>query len=444
MLFATHGALLSAQEVSSESIVDWTQKTFSSSLNLDMNAAGLPFPTGKTTGVNRINNQLPILVKDSLLALNVDSSYRLEDLVINGMFPFDDIISLIDNGTHSPGIFNRTGSQLNMEHYLDLLKINSAMVKHGNPYSPRTPIDFVPSRPYTGIIIDARGSLSVQGEFVKKKGEPCFFPKIWDETMELLYERNMTDASVARSGGIVAYDFSDDESRYLDRVGNDPLRIKARKIYGMNPTDPVISRNDALKVLSVPENLALLRQGKVVILLDKDQLVRKAEPTYKDKDYYVIYRDLAKFLYEDKVEDVTVVPTKDGTKISIQNLRFVADSSLLLPEEQPRLDSIAEMLREMAQSGEFTITVEGHTASVGKPTGELNLSIERAQAILQAMKQRGLDTTHFTYKGYGGTLPVGDNSTEEGRAQNRRVEIMVIPKATYIQRDWGSSGSYQQ
>ena len=50
------------------------------------------------------------------------------------------------------------------------------------------------------------------------------------------------------------------------------------------------------------------------------------------------------------------------------------------------------------------------------------------------MEQRGIDTSDFTYRGYGGTVPLGDNDTAEGRAMNRRVEIMILPKQIYIQR----------
>ena len=91
------------------------------------------------------------------------------------------------------------------------------------------------------------------------------------------------------------------------------------------------------------------------------------------------------------------------------------------------MDELAEMIRAVTASQEYTVTVEGHTASVGKPTGELNLSIERAQAIIQALERRGIDTSQFT-------VPLGDNNTAEGRAMNRRVEIMIIPKQTYVQR----------
>lgn len=425
---------LSAQSVSSESTVDWTNRTFTSTLNLDMKQANLSFPTGKNTASNRMNSQLPLLIKDPLLSLKVDSSYTLNDMIVNDLLSFDSITSIIETGTKSPAIFSQTGLALNMNHQMNLANIGILMIKHRYPYSPKEPIQQVASRKYTGIIIDARGSLPVQGEFVQDQVDPCFFPTVWDDDMNLLYEKNMTNAAIAQKEGIVHYDYSDDESRYQDRIGNDPLRIRARKVYGINRTDPIISRNDALKILSIPENIRLLNEGRVVILLDQERLIHPVATPSKDDAYYVVLRELKEFIYDDKVQDVEIRDDARGIQISVQNLQFVADSSELLAEEEPRLNELAEMLRTVVESQEYTVTVEGHTASVGKPTGELNLSIERALAIIQAMEKRGIDTSQFTYRGYGGTVPLGDNDTAEGRAMNRRVEIMIIPKQTYIQR----------
>lgn len=425
---------LSAQSVSSESTVDWTNRTFTSTLNLDMKQANLSFPTGKNTASNRMNSQLPLLIKDPLLSLKVDSSYTLNDMIVNDLLSFDSITSIIETGTKSPAIFSQTGLALNMNHQMNLANIGILMIKHRYPYSPKEPIQQVASRKYTGIIIDARGSLPVQGEFVQDQVDPCFFPTVWDDDMNLLYEKNMTNAAIAQKEGIVHYDYSDDESRYQDRIGNDPLRIRARKVYGINRTDPIISRNDALKILSIPENIQLLNEGRVVILLDQERLIHPVATPTKDDTYYVVLRELKKFIYDDKVQDVEIRDDARGIQISVQNLQFVADSSELLAEEEPRLNELAEMIRTAVESQEYTVTVEGHTASVGKPTGELNLSIERALAIIQAMEKRGIDTSQFTYRGYGGTVPLGDNDTAEGRAMNRRVEIMIIPKQTYIQR----------
>lgn len=115
--------------------------------------------------------------------------------------------------------------------------------------------------------------------------------------------------------------------------------------------------------------------------------------------------------------------TDRGVRLSIRQLNFIADSAELLPGESQRLDAIAEALLSIEQ-GQFL--VEGHTAATGNPIGELKLSGARALQIINELCKRGLRHGQFIYKGQGGTVPIGDNSTSEGRAQNRRVEITVL------------------
>jgi len=71
---------------------------------------------------------------------------------------------------------------------------------------------------------------------------------------------------------------------------------------------------------------------------------------------------------------------------------------------------------------------------VNKPNGQQTLSLQRAETIVNALVGEGLSENLFTWYGYGGTMPVADNSTAEGRAANRRVEIIVSPEGTEIQR----------
>jgi outer membrane protein OmpA-like peptidoglycan-associated protein len=119
--------------------------------------------------------------------------------------------------------------------------------------------------------------------------------------------------------------------------------------------------------------------------------------------------------------EMTNVP--EGIKLTIKDLRFVADSDELLPEENIRLEKIAEILQSIPDR---FLLIEGHTASIGNPNGELNLSIERAKKITDELSQRGIAADRFIYKGWGGTKPIGDNNTDEGRRMNRRVEITIM------------------
>ena len=423
-----------SQSISSTSTVDWTSPNFNSELMLDIEKAGINMPSGRNAAIVKIHTNLPALEKDPLLSLCADSAYSIGDMILQNTITFEEISNVMTQGKKKPGILSSDMKTMSVSHTFSLTDISALLVKHNAPYTPNIPIETVSSRAYTGIIIDARGVLSVQGEFVSSEAYPCLFPKIWDETMDLLYEKNMAYSDVAKVQGIVSYSWSDDESLYQDRIGKDPLRISARKVYGANRTDPVISRTDALKILSVPENLQLLKEGKVVILLDKENLVYPVEFTIKNQSYYTKYKELEQFIYDKAIENTTVISGDDGIHISIEDINFVPDSPELLPDEHGRLDLIADKLLDVVSDNEYTLIVEGHTASVGKPTGEMNLSVLRAQTIIDELVKRGIDKDLFTYKGYGGTAPIGDNTTEEGRAKNRRVEIIVQPKTTYIQR----------
>ena len=120
---------------------------------------------------------------------------------------------------------------------------------------------------------------------------------------------------------------------------------------------------------------------------------------------------------------VIVENTAAGIRLTMQNLNFKPDSAELLPGEKERLDQIAQVLKEVPDQ---MFLVEGHTASVGYEKGEMKLSVERANSVANALIQRGIPREKFICKGSGGTKPIADNSTPEGKAKNRRVEITIL------------------
>ncbi|MDR2304792.1 MAG: OmpA family protein [Treponema sp.] len=122
-------------------------------------------------------------------------------------------------------------------------------------------------------------------------------------------------------------------------------------------------------------------------------------------------------------KNIEVVSVPEGIKLTVKDIRFVPDSAEFLPEEKDRLDSIAAALQTAPQK---SFLVEGHTASVGRPEGEIQLSVERAKRMVDEMVKRGIPEERFFYKGWGGKKPLADNSTEEGRRLNRRVEITIL------------------
>ena len=437
-VFVFTAQILSALDLNSalesKSSVDWTKNDFYSSISLDVRKQNLNSPAGKNAAEALIKLKMPSLVKDPLLTLFVDNSNYLGDVVSGGSINLEQITEIIEDGKRNSPVFSADAKTLNTTNIIKITNLSAVLVRHQYPYTAQEPLDSVPSRAYTGIIIDARGTVPVHGEYIESEVYPCFFPQIWDDNMNLIYERNMIDRNIASSRGIVRYDYSDDDRRYEDVTGTDPLYIKAYKVYGRNRTDPILRRRDALKILTVPENLELLKSGKVTSLLDKKNLIYSVGAPEKDSSYYAAYRTLKQYIYENKVPDIDISDSINGILFSV-DLKFFPDSSELLPEERSRISKVAEMLEEIIKNNEFTILIEGHTADLGKPVGQMNLSIERTRTVMNALIEEGLPRNLFTYKGYGATQPVADNATEEGRKQNRRVDITARPRAAYIQRN---------
>ena len=121
--------------------------------------------------------------------------------------------------------------------------------------------------------------------------------------------------------------------------------------------------------------------------------------------------------------DIEYEKTDYGYMLVIRDLQFVANKAELLPDEKNRLDQIAALLKRVPNN---QILIEGHTARVGDESDEMQLSLDRAHTIVNEMTSRGLSKGKFITKGSGGTKPVADNDTPEGRARNRRVEITIL------------------
>jgi hypothetical protein len=169
---------------------------------------------------------------------------------------------------------------------IDLVRLSAALIRHSRPAEPARPLRPLPAASYTGIIILAAEALPIQGRNTTALAQPCLFPKVWDVNMSLIYERSMVDTARARSAAIVRYVSSSSVFRptpsglspeLAELVGHNPLRIIARGVYGIRPTDPVIDREDALLILSSQENIRLLREGRVAIMVDPKVLTNPLE-----------------------------------------------------------------------------------------------------------------------------------------------------------------------
>ena len=104
-------------------------------------------------------------------------------------------------------------------------------------------------------------------------------------------------------------------------------------------------------------------------------------------------------------------------------INFETGKSDIKPESQTIVDQIAEMLKS---NPTLKIIVEGHTDNSGSLAANQTLSENRAMSVMNALIAKNIDKGRLSAKGWGQTKPIADNSTEEGRAQNRRVEVVKM------------------
>ena len=114
---------------------------------------------------------------------------------------------------------------------------------------------------------------------------------------------------------------------------------------------------------------------------------------------------------------------QSGEAIVLNNIYFETDKSELLPESFPELDKLVSLMKASPQK---SIEISGHTDNTGTEETNIQLSTARAKAVVDFLVSKGIASSRLTYKGYGSSIPLADNDSDEGRSKNRRVELKII------------------
>jgi hypothetical protein len=267
--------------------VEWDQMEIRASISLDMGAAGLPIPLGRTQGEELLREEYPRLIRPFLLSLPVDSSNTLEDLVNRGEFSLSRTDAIGAAARSVPPALSLDFRALEAAYTVNIASLSTALIRHRQAGDiPRVLLP-VSAAAYTGIVIIAHEELPIHGRNSSALPLPCLFPKIWDSEMNLIYERNLMDPQYARERPLVRYASPEKvfqstpsgiDPALAELVGENPLRIIAQGVFGIRPTDPVIDREDALLIISSEANRRLLREGRVVIVLNRQALTKPLAP----------------------------------------------------------------------------------------------------------------------------------------------------------------------
>jgi len=127
---------------------------------------------------------------------------------------------------------------------------------------------------------------------------------------------------------------------------------------------------------------------------------------------------------KEKVPGATVTRIGEGIIVKFDSgLLFGAGSANLQPTAQNNLQNLAASLQ---QNTATNVIIIGHSDNTGTSRQNMDISMQRAQAVKTYLASKGVDAARISTLGKGETEPIADNSTEAGRAQNRRVEVVIV------------------
>ncbi|MCU0417095.1 MAG: OmpA family protein [Cytophagaceae bacterium] len=182
-----------------------------------------------------------------------------------------------------------------------------------------------------------------------------------------------------------------------------------------------------------------------LIDLSTQQVIQKVSSDAKDGTYtivitegkeYGLYITKSGYLYEslyfDYKEPVNVTPVSldaylkpaaSGANITLNNIFFDVNSVKLQDKSTTELNKLIAWMKE---NPNVRIELGGHTDNVGNELFNKNLSLNRAKAVSDYLISQGISAQRLVIKGYGAGAPVADNTTDDGRARNRRLEIKIL------------------
>jgi hypothetical protein len=263
-------ALISENGFVVESSIDWAGGNIAVEARRDLDPGVSSLVRAKGDAETYLEARMPDLLSRVIAPLRVDSSHVYGDLLSADPQLFGHVNDIALGARPSELFLTPDLTVLVARYTVPLFGARGVAL----PLLPAvaTPVrrwlGDVITRKYTGLLIFAKGMLPEAGTSRMLAARPALFPRIWDEQMNLVMDRSICSPQALARWGEVGYSENIDDPALDLRVGTLPLRLAARGVYGDAGTDIVISTDGARQLLALSENIALLKEGRIVIVYE--------------------------------------------------------------------------------------------------------------------------------------------------------------------------------
>ncbi len=246
-----------------------------------------------------------------------------------------------------------------------------------------------------------------QGLHVSADGQTAFFSSARDSLSGLdIYSFQLDESIQPHPATYVKATVSDAET-------NDPVKAQ---IELLNLEQP----NDLPRIETTGTN------GELLLCLPAG----KNYSFSVSKNGYLFYSNTFDLTNSKQIHDpyelnIALIPVEVGAEMNLYNIYFETDSFRILPESEPELQKLVELLDN---NPGLAVEVQGHTDNTGSAENNRQLSDKRARSVVNFLVSYGIKKERLQWKGYGEERPVADNDTSEGRRKNRRTTIKILEK----------------
>lgn len=260
------------------STIDWSAGTLEVTVERPLAARGAAGPGAVSEIQRSIRRDAVGIITPILATIRFDSRRTVADLIAED----ESLITRLERAAaEATAVDARASTDLRSAVVTFRVELHdelgSRFVTHDRPAPVPSRLGWVATTEYTGIVIYAAGELPVFGTDRSDRASPALFPGIYyvsdpESLLFRLAEVDQVDPDRLIADGPVAYTDDPLYTGLADRVGRRPLRILASGLFGTAPTDVVITERDAYRIIASEHNRSLIRDGRIVIVVDTDRL----------------------------------------------------------------------------------------------------------------------------------------------------------------------------
>lgn len=267
--------IFSQYDITTEADISWKEGTIVIKASAEIPYSTKNITTERFRITESIDRNLTSYVTEALQTMYLDSLYTISDAFTSSRERLTEFDSLNLSKTRTSSSMSVNLDRVTNIYNYDIFgELVPLLIEHRNPSPVPLRLNYEPTANFSGIVIYTPSELPYYGESEEGPVQPALFPKIFDRQMELVASSEMAEPEYLEEWGFVLYTEDSEDGSYADavfeeRVGLYPYYTTAEAVFGNNHTDILIPEQAARKILHNKANHRLIREGRIVILMQK-------------------------------------------------------------------------------------------------------------------------------------------------------------------------------